>query len=200
MYRCDGSAFCYKESNFIHPQFDRLQDLSAYSGAVTLSLLHIQARLLLSPTSHLSVVEARALKHLAHASTVVDILRAVPHATARHRFLLPLDVAHRSGMRPSDIYNSRDQAAGLRETTYQLYREAKQDFSAVGDLLTQSKSSAQNLGTRKMILVQTVPIQSWLRGLEKVDFGLFDARLLRRNWKVPFQMWWAARTSRYRST
>lgn len=72
--------------------------------------------------------------------------------------------------------------------------EGHDDYGQNGDgskdkLLQQREEVERAFG----IFMPAVSTRLWLEKLEKADFDIFDERLRRRDWRLPWKAWWAYR-------
>ena len=60
-------------------------------------------------------------------------------------------------------------------------------------------NSKSEIDTAFGVLMQAIPTRLWLEKLQRVDFDIFDPRLRRQDWRLPWKAYWAFRTRRLMS-
>ena len=128
--------------------------------------------------------------------------------------LLPLDIMAQSGVQEERVLREGAAAAGLRDAVFAVATRANDHLITAREMLKNLKAGRdvghefEHLDDREHAAVRTdnqleevergfgvlmpaVATQLWLDQLQKTDFDIFDQRLRRTDWKLPWKAYWA---------
>lgn len=161
-----------------------------------------------------SEIYSHAASHLGIAQTVATLLRALPYHASKGTMVIPASITAKHRVNQEDVFRKGPAAEGLTDAVYEFAvvandhlltaremfkkdgvcrvpREAMPVFlNAVSCLLTSSQ-------LKLMMIFGKIPVENYLRKLEKANFEVFDPKLqLRDGVRLPWQIW----RSHYSST
>ena len=95
-------------------------------------------------------------------------------------------------MRQEDVLRDGGNAPGLRDVVFEV-------ATLANDHLLTADKMIKDAGGRSAIdkngawgtLMGAVPTKAFLERLERVDFDIFHPSLVRREWKLPWRVYWA---------
>ncbi|PVH95750.1 hypothetical protein DM02DRAFT_645160 [Periconia macrospinosa] len=134
--------------------------------------------------------------------------------------LLPLDVMASSGVKEEEVFRLGAEAPGLRDAVFTVATRANDHLITAREMLAKLRSDGdvghefehagdaehnyfpEQSGAGKEskiaeverafgVFMPSVATQSWLDRLQAVDFDLFDQRLRKVDWKLPWKAYWA---------
>lgn len=141
-------------------------------------------------------------------------------STRQGAVTLPLDVMAETGVREEDVLRQGAAAPGLKDAVFQVATRANDHLITAREMLRNLKAGSEvghdfehqddhehSYGnpdakvSRQLeevnrgfgVLMQAVPTAMWLEKLEKCEFDVFDERLRRSDWKLPWRSFWANR-------
>ena len=102
--------------------------------------------------------------------------------------------AHTTGSAKRMCSGSQETVPGLKDVVFEITTRAN-DHLHTARRMIKEPSVEGRLGFRGDwgVLLSTLPLRNLLRALEKVekvDFDVFDLRLARKDWKLPFSAYW----------
>ena len=134
--------------------------------------------------------------------------------------MLPLDVMAEAGLKEEDVFRYASSAPGLRDAIFTVATRANDHLITAREMVSKLRSEGdlghefehqhehhynpQQLNASADtqlsevnqafgVFMSSIPTQSWLDKLEKVDFDIFDPSLRNRDWALPWRMYWAHR-------
>lgn len=134
--------------------------------------------------------------------------------------MLPVDVMVEAGVREEDVLRNGSSAHGIRDAVFAVATRANDHLITARQMFQnvrtgqdeghefehqheeehvhlpttgQSESQAQEVERAFGVFMPAVATQNWLDRLQKSDFDVFQPKLRRTDWKLPFQAYWAYR-------
>ena len=205
-------AWTAQESLLTLTPFPTINSLENYSentyssiNYLLLESLHIHS----TPIDHIA-------GHIGKAAGISAILRGVQFAafpppptkpTPSHvqfssgsqaAVLLPLDVCAHHRLRQEDVFRLAGNAPGLKDVVFEIATRANDHLLTARRMIKEARAEGK-LGFRGDwgVLLSALPVRNFLRSLEKVDFDVFDPRLARKDWKLPFSAYWAYKRGQF---
>lgn len=140
--------------------------------------------------------------------------------------LLPLDVMSQSNLQEEAVLRDGQHALNLKDAVFTVAtrandhlitaremlknfnqgHEAGHEFEHAGEVeheyQPEQKSATVDHKRAEVkqafgLLLQAVSTRSWLQRLEHVDFDIFDKSLLKTDWRLPWQLYWAHYRGRF---
>jgi phytoene synthase len=165
---------------------DPMPDLAAYEAycGETSSLLFRLAGLILGEGRDLGGAEAAG--HAGVAFATIDILRALPIASARGQVYLPMDILARNGVSRADMVAKRD-GPNLRAA-----------LGEIRDLARAHLAKAEAAKWPSAIAAAFLPlalVPLYLERMERADYRPFATPVEAPQWRRQWALWRAARRS-----
>jgi NADH dehydrogenase [ubiquinone] 1 alpha subcomplex assembly factor 6 len=140
--------------------------------------------------------------------------------TRRGAVMLPVDVMVEAGVREEDVLRQGASAAGLRDAVFAVATRANDHLITARQMLANiragagaghdfehadeeehvqrsmqktasAETPAQEIERAFGVFMPALSTQMWLDQLQKCDFDVFNDKLRRTNWKLPFRAYWA---------
>lgn len=115
-------------------------------------------------------VATRASDHLITARTMVKSVQG--GGDVGHAFEYEGQEGHEYDDGPDMTYSGEGRKEGRMDKSAQQREEVERAFG---------------------VFMPAVSTRLWLERLEKADFDIFDERMRRRDWRLPWKAWWAHR-------
>ena len=120
-------------------------------------------------------VASRAHEHLITAHEMLESIRATSKSPSP-------DSTNTNSISPTTDASSPDPASD----------------SSTSSLHAGSSSPSQpDIDRAFGVLIQAVPTHLWLKKLQRVDFDVFDPRVRRQDWRLPWKAYWAYKRGRW---
>jgi len=152
-----------------------------------------------------------AVSHLGKCQGIVNIIRGVPRNARSGRISIPQDVLSKNGVTHENVVrNSSGQ--NVRDAVYEMASRANGHLTKVTGTRVRARrspgpvrrgtcfsyfSSPQAIQLQsetdkrvRSICLPSVPLQTYLRELQKADFNVFDERLRERDGLLPARLLW----------
>ncbi|KAJ3178291.1 hypothetical protein HDU87_003603 [Geranomyces variabilis] len=171
-----------REANLQDPQYASVADLEKYAENTASALLYLQLEALGLQNPQAD----HAASHVGKAIGIATILRATPFHVEERRFYLPSELMAKHGVAAETVFRSGP-SPSLEEVVFEVATAANDHLITARSFLKDSPPAAHPA------LLSAVPAELYLQALEKSNFNLFDPKLSKRNWRLPFRLWSAAR-------
>ncbi|TPX62385.1 hypothetical protein PhCBS80983_g00528 [Powellomyces hirtus] len=172
-----------REANLQDPQYATIADLERYAENTAAALLYLQLEALGLQNPQAD----HAASHIGKAIGIATILRATPFHVEERRFYLPSEIMAKHALSAETIFRSGP-SPELEEVVFEVATAANDHLITARSFLKESPPQAHPA------LLSAIPADMYLQALEKANFNIFDPKLGKRNWKLPFRLWSAART------
>lgn len=145
-----------------------IAEIERYAEDTASSLLYLT----LEASGVRNTAADHAASHIGKTAGMGLLLRASPHHGARRRSYIPLETAAKYGLAQEELYRGQNMEA---------LANAVHEVASVANLhLEKARSLAVTVPAQaKPVLLPAVPAGVLLQTLEKVDFNVFDPRLVR---------------------
>ncbi|KAJ3158118.1 NADH dehydrogenase (ubiquinone) complex I, assembly factor 6 [Geranomyces michiganensis] len=171
-----------REANLQDPQYANIADLERYAENTASALLYLQLEALGLQNPQAD----HAASHVGKAIGIATILRATPFHIEQRRFYLPSELMAKHGVAAETVLRSGPSPA-LEEVVFEVATAANDHLITARSFLKESPPAAHPA------LLSAVPAELYLQALERSNFNLFDPKLGKRNWRLPFRLWSSAR-------
>ncbi|KAH9809452.1 Squalene/phytoene synthase [Melampsora americana] len=198
-----------RETSYLNPKFNTIEDLIKYSQSTNFSILSLLLQSLnLSNTAKLPLSKIdHALSHLSNHLTISTILHSLPsyYKSRSNVSILPLDlmicseeelfkVAHSSNLINETILER------VQQTIMKIFDLSLSELNACRATLMDQEHHHSNLFNQALpptyldpsirpLFLSATPAKTYLNRLEKLNFDAFHPSLQTRDWKLPFQIW-----------
>jgi NADH dehydrogenase [ubiquinone] 1 alpha subcomplex assembly factor 6 len=139
-------------------------------------------------------------------------------STRRGAVMLPVDIMVEAGVREEDVLRNGASAAGLRDAVFAVATRANDHLITARQMLANiragndaghdfehadeeehvqksvraaAETPAQEVERAFGVFMPALSTQVWLDQLQKCDFDVFNDKLRRTDWKLPFKAYWA---------
>ncbi|KAJ3302401.1 NADH dehydrogenase (ubiquinone) complex I, assembly factor 6 [Kappamyces sp. JEL0829] len=175
-----------RQAHLTRSSFATVDQLESYAEHTASSLLYLQAEILGvrdDETHH-------ALGHLGKSIGTANILRGVPVSLQSRTVLLPSELLAKHDVSTHQLLHSSPLDTNVADVVFDVATRAH-------DQLLTAKSYADKVDPASLpVLLHALPLQQYLKSLEKADFNLWDARLHQRSLRFIFTLFWAARSGK----
>ncbi|KIK65532.1 hypothetical protein GYMLUDRAFT_39002 [Collybiopsis luxurians FD-317 M1] len=181
------------------------------SSTILYLLLSLQQSLLPSP-SKVGAVDllSHALSHLGTAQTITTLLRALPYHARNGRMVIPAEITAKHNVVQEEVFRIGPGAKGLDDAVFEFATIANDHLRTAQEMFEDGNNhdhshghSQEGLGNSEKnisfggripqeampVFLTGVPVSAILNQLEKVNFNVFDSRVQRRDWKLPWRIW-----------
>lgn len=87
------------------------------------------------------------------------------------------------------------EAPGLKDAVFEIATRANDHMLTARKML--KEVGAEGRGVAFSTFLPAVPTGMWLEALEKGGFDVFDEKVMRREWTLPWRVWKAGRVKRF---
>ncbi|KAG9295945.1 hypothetical protein G9A89_011797 [Geosiphon pyriformis] len=175
-----------RAANLDDPPFMSVHDLETYTENTVSCLLYLH----LESLSVKTIQADHAASHIGKAIGIVTTLRAFPYLVSKRRMLLPADILAKHKISQEEIFRSGP-VARLEDAVFELATIAHDHLLTARTFLSEVPKQAMPA------LLSVTSSELYLKSLETHNFNVFEPKLARREWKLPFRMWWNYRQSRF---
>ncbi len=147
---------------------ETLEKLEEFSEGIYSQLVYLQleaAGIVDTTTDHVA-------SHVGKAVGLAGLLRNTAVAAQRHKSYLPQDLCEKHSISPDDLLRG-EASQGLRDVIFAIASAAKGHLDVARGHLKDVPAAARPL------LLPALPSGLYLSALEKAEFNVFDAKLLR---------------------
>lgn len=137
--------------------------------------------LLLESTGNDSLDALNASSHIGKASSLVALIRGVPYFMTQRKVLLPTELCVKHSVSQEDILRNKNKD-GVKEIIFDVASQANINLQHVKTLKHSLKKDM------KKLFFPTVHIESFLKHLQHIDFNIYDSKLNRKDWTLPFKL------------
>ncbi|GAA5985248.1 hypothetical protein JCM11641_003649 [Rhodosporidiobolus odoratus] len=137
-----------------------------------------------------------AASHLGVALTITTLIRSIPHHARNKTSVIPLEVAARHHLSEEALFRHGPEAPGFQDAVATLAGIAEAELR----MARQCFDGTTGIPKRAVpVFLSATPARSYLARLAdpKFDFNPFSPGLQRRNWKLPFRIWYDARRNAF---
>ncbi|KAJ3032257.1 NADH dehydrogenase (ubiquinone) complex I, assembly factor 6 [Rhizophlyctis rosea] len=171
-----------RSHNIVDPHYPTVASLESYAEETASSVLYLLAEAL-GVRDHNA---DHAMSHLGKAVGIATVIRGTVGNVRERRCYLPSQVLAKHSVSTEDIFRSGPSPA-LQDAIFEIATTAN-------DHLITARSFAKDVPKRVVpALLSAIPTETYLQELERCNFDIFDKRLHKRGWKVPWRVWNAAR-------
>ncbi|KAL2917313.1 hypothetical protein HK105_202977 [Polyrhizophydium stewartii] len=175
-----------RESNLRDSQYASLADLEAYAENTMSSLMLLHLEALGITDSHAE----HAASHSGKAIGIATVIRGTPFNVSKRRFLLPAEIMAEHSVVTEEVYRSGP-SEKLADAVFAIATRAN-------DQLLTARSFAKDVPAGAVpALLPLTPCESYLQGLQKANFNVFDPALQKRSLSLQFRLWNRARQNTY---
>lgn len=202
-----------REKYLSNPPYPSIDALEQYAEDTYSTLLYLT----LSALPLYSLPADHVASHIGKAAGIAAVLRGVPflafppapnhHSnspsqgvlpglprTRQGTVTLPLDIMASTGVREEDVLRMGADAPGLRDAVFAVATRASDHLITARQMLKELQAGPDQREVNQAfgVLMPALATGIWLKRLEKLDFNIFAASLLRgREWRLPWQAFWA---------
>ncbi|KAM0745849.1 hypothetical protein T439DRAFT_330304 [Meredithblackwellia eburnea MCA 4105] len=137
-----------------------------------------------------------AASHLAVTTTIAILLRSIPHHATKRINVIPTEIASRHDLREELLFRHGPDTPGLRESVATMVGIAEAELRTSRACFDGTEGVPErSFGA----FLTATPARTYLERLssDRVEFDVFDKRMQRRDWRLPFTVWGDARNRRY---
>ena len=147
---------------------ETLEKLEEFSEGIYSQLLYLQ----LEAAGIVDTTADHVASHVGKAVGLAGLLRETPVAAQRHKSYLPLDLCEKHSISSDDLLRG-EPSQGLRDVIFAIASAAQGHLEVARGHLHDVPAAARPL------LLPALPAGLYLSALEKAEFNVFDAKLLR---------------------
>ncbi|SCV73095.1 BQ2448_7020 [Microbotryum intermedium] len=137
-----------------------------------------------------------AASHIAVTNTIATLLRSIPHHAQKRINVMPTEIASRYDLKEETLFRQGPSTPGLKEAVATMVGIAHAELRTARSCFEGTTGIPQRA---RPVFLSVTPARSWLERLANADgeraFDVFDPRVLRQDWKLPFQVWRDSRRS-----
>ncbi|KAG0149429.1 hypothetical protein CROQUDRAFT_721107 [Cronartium quercuum f. sp. fusiforme G11] len=204
-----------RQANYLNPRFASVEKLISHSQATNFSMLALLLQCLgNSPTTLPLTTIDHALHHLSNAITLATLLHAFPsHYRSRGTSVVPpelMSCSEEDLFRLAAAASRQTKPEGqvlerVQQTVIRIATLAWSEFSACRDALRGTEHEFEKYESLERdgrldqapveaairpVFLAATPARTYLGRLEAVHFDTFHPSLQKRDWKLPFQIWY----------
>jgi NADH dehydrogenase [ubiquinone] 1 alpha subcomplex assembly factor 6 len=168
--------------------FQNLDELEQYAEQTVSSIFYLHLESLRVRNANIE----HACGHLGKAIGIVTILRSVPHSLPS--VLIPTDILIKHRVSTQELIRTtstsiRDGSASLNDAIFEVATRANDQLLTAKTFLEKEELDQNGICS----LLPMVPLQLYLKSLEKANFNIFSPNLNRKSLYLPFAIWRASR-------
>ncbi|EGN92145.1 hypothetical protein SERLA73DRAFT_66257 [Serpula lacrymans var. lacrymans S7.3] len=172
-----------RDSELQMPTHLTTDSLTALAESTSSTLLYLLLSLMSLPSSTLS----HAASHLGVAQTFSTLLRAFPFHTSKNRMIIPAEITAKHGVNQEEILRKRESTKDLEDAVFEFATIANDHLITARDMFKETGGRVPQVAMP--IFSAGIPVASFLRRLETVNFNVLHPSLQVRDWKLPWQVW-----------
>ncbi|XP_077982969.1 NADH dehydrogenase (ubiquinone) complex I, assembly factor 6-like [Glandiceps talaboti] len=166
-----------RETN-LNNSYRSLSDVEEYAEYTSSSLLY----LILESMGIRNVHADHAATHIGKAQGIVTLLRSTPYHASKRRVYLPMEILIKHGVPEEQIIKGKSDKK-LTDVIYEIASQAHVQLEKARSLKKDVPKEALPA------FLVTVPLATYLKKIQKVDFNIFHPSLQQRNTMLPFSLW-----------
>lgn len=183
-----------REKHLQRTTFQSLEQLEQYAEQTVSSILYLHLESLRVRNANIE----HACGHLGKAIGIMTILRSVPHSLPS--VFIPSEILIKHKLSTQELLRSvasiQDGSASispnLKDAVFEVATRANDQLLTAGSFL--EKEELDQSGAVAALLPM-VPLQFYLKSLEREDFNIFSPNINRKSLHLPFAIWRASRNS-----
>ncbi|KAI8373541.1 Squalene/phytoene synthase [Choanephora cucurbitarum] len=169
-------------SNLDDHQFMTIKDMETYAENTQSSLLYLQ----LESLGIKDVNADHAISHIGKMIGISIFLRSLPFHISQKRLVLPAEITAKYNIVQENVF--RGEAEGMEDAIYDVATAAYDQLLTARSIMNQIPADAFPA------FLSAVPHIKFLENLEKTNFNIYDAKLQKKDWKLPITMYKAYKT------
>ncbi|KAI8067036.1 Squalene/phytoene synthase [Gongronella butleri] len=167
-----------RTSNLDDHTFMTIKDMENYGENTAASLLYLQ----LESLGVRDVQVDHIASHLGKMIGIATFLRAMPFHLSQKRLILPAQIIAKHQLSQEAVI--RGQLDHVDDAVFEVATAAYDQLLTARSLLPSSMKPEI-----MPVLLSAVPHIRYLEKLEANNFNVFDPKLQRKDWKLPFVLW-----------
>ncbi|THH16562.1 hypothetical protein EW146_g4100 [Bondarzewia mesenterica] len=151
--------------------------LTAHAESTSSTLLYLFLSLLDLSSETLS----HAASHLGVAQSLCILLRALPYHASKGRMVIPATITAKHGVRQEEVFRKGPTAEGIEDAVFEFATLANDHLITAREMFKETGGKVPQAAMP--VFVSGVPVASYLKRLEGVNFNAFHPSLQLRDWK-----------------
>lgn len=174
-----------RERRIDNMTFPTLSALESYAEKTYSTLLYL----------HLESLDIRRpavddiAQHIGLAMGITSTLRGFPYYISKKIVPIPTDICATHHLRQEDLLRQRD-VSGLQDAIFEVATRANDHLISAR---VKMRSLAEDAATKKdagSVFLNGVPSKVFLERLESFNFDATEPKLLKKEWKLPYRLWY----------
>ncbi|EJC98096.1 uncharacterized protein FOMMEDRAFT_162448 [Fomitiporia mediterranea MF3/22] len=169
------------------PSHLNMDTLLAHAESTTSTLNYILLSILGLSSSD---TYSHAASHIGVSQTVSTLLRALPYHASKGVMVIPASITAKHHVNQEEVFRRGPAASGLQDAVYEFAIVANDHLITARDMFKGSNGLHEVPREAMSVFLNAVPVQNYLRRLEKANFDAFNPKLqLRDSIRLPWQIW-----------
>ncbi|TFY69079.1 hypothetical protein EVG20_g3301 [Dentipellis fragilis] len=172
-----------RESELENPTYLTMDSLTSHAESTSSTMFY----LLLSLLNLSSDTCSHAASHLGVAQGLTTLLRALPYHVSKGRMIVPAEITAKHGVNQEEVFRKGPNVEGIEDAVFEFATVANDHLITAREMFKETDGRVPRVAMP--VFAAGLPVASYLKRLEEVNFDVFHPSLQLRDWKLPWRVW-----------
>ncbi|KAA1477537.1 hypothetical protein DENSPDRAFT_828904 [Dentipellis sp. KUC8613] len=172
-----------RESELENPIYLTMDSLTSHAESTSSTSFY----LLLSLLNLSSDTYSHAASHLGVATGLTTLLRALPYHVSKGRMVIPAEITAKHDVNQDEVFRKGPHVQGIEDAVFEFATVANDHLITAREMFKETDGRVPRVAMP--VFAAGLPVGSYLKRLEEVNFDVFHPSLQLRDWKLPWRVW-----------